>query len=33
MLYRVTGEFIGIGRVLHDMMELTRHLPADYGDD
>jgi toxin ParE1/3/4 len=32
-LYRVTGEFIGIGRVLHDMMELTRHLPADYGDD
>jgi toxin ParE1/3/4 len=29
----VVPEVIGIGRVLHDAMELERHLPASYGDD
>jgi toxin ParE1/3/4 len=34
MLYRVAhADLIGIGRILHDAMELERHLPADYGDD
>jgi toxin ParE1/3/4 len=33
ILYRVTPEVIGIGRVLHDAMELERHLPTSYGDD
>jgi toxin ParE1/3/4 len=33
ILFRVTPEVIGIGRVLHDAMELERHLPASYGDD
>jgi len=34
MLYRVIEpELIGIGRILHDAMELERHLPPDYGAD
>lgn len=33
ILYRTTPEIIGIGRVLHDAMELERHLPGSYGDD
>ncbi|PBB19562.1 type II toxin-antitoxin system RelE/ParE family toxin [Mesorhizobium sp. WSM4313] len=33
LLYRMTLEVIGIGRVLHDAMELRRHLPESYGDD
>ena len=33
LLYRSTINVIGIGRVLHDVMELERHLPATYGDD
>jgi toxin ParE1/3/4 len=33
LLYRATPRIIGIGRVLHDAMELQRHLPASYGDD
>jgi toxin ParE1/3/4 len=33
MLYRISSDIIGIGRVLHDAMELERHLPAGYGDD
>jgi toxin ParE1/3/4 len=33
ILYRATADVIGIGRVLHDMMELERHLPASYGDN
>lgn len=34
LLYRVlTPELIGIGRILHDAMELERHLPPDYGAD
>lgn len=33
LLYRVAQpDLIGIGRVLHDAMELERHLPSDYGD-
>ncbi|MDX8469543.1 type II toxin-antitoxin system RelE/ParE family toxin [Mesorhizobium sp. VK23B] len=33
LLYRVGLAFNGIGRVLHDAMELERHLPTSYGDD
>ncbi|WP_105381268.1 type II toxin-antitoxin system RelE/ParE family toxin [Neorhizobium alkalisoli] len=34
LLYRaVRPDLIGIGRVLHDAMEIKRHLPADYGDE
>ncbi|MBN9222485.1 MAG: type II toxin-antitoxin system RelE/ParE family toxin [Mesorhizobium sp.] len=33
LLYRAATGVIGIGRVLHDVMELERHLPAVYGDD
>ncbi len=34
LLYRVSpAGVIGIGRVLHDAMELERHLPALYGDE
>ncbi|MDP9839395.1 toxin ParE1/3/4 [Neorhizobium huautlense] len=34
LLYRVLNpELIGIGRILHDAMELQRHLPPDYGAD
>ncbi|CAN7476273.1 type II toxin-antitoxin system RelE/ParE family toxin [Rhizobium sp. LjRoot254] len=34
LLYRITGpDIIGIGRVLHDAMELERHLPGRYGDE
>ncbi|WP_027060529.1 type II toxin-antitoxin system RelE/ParE family toxin [Mesorhizobium loti] len=33
LLYRATIEMIGVGRVLHDVMEIERHLPATYGDD
>jgi len=33
LLYRMMPQIIGIGRVLHDAMELQRHLPASYGDD
>ncbi len=32
ILYRIaTADLIGIGRVLHDAMEIERHLPGDYG--
>lgn len=31
ILYRLaTADLIDIGRVLHDAMEMERHLPADY---
>jgi toxin ParE1/3/4 len=34
LLYRILApELIGIGRILHDAMELERHLPPDYGAD
>jgi toxin ParE1/3/4 len=34
LLYRTTRpDLIGIGRVLHDGMELERHLPSQYGDE
>jgi toxin ParE1/3/4 len=33
LLYRaITPGIIGVGRVLHDAMEVERHLPTDYGD-
>lgn len=33
LLYRtVTSGVVGVGRVLHDAMELERHLPPDFGD-
>ncbi|CEJ14678.1 Toxin ParE1 [bacterium YEK0313] len=32
LLYRVApGGPVGIGRVLHDAMEIERHIPTDYG--
>ncbi|AZN95976.1 type II toxin-antitoxin system RelE/ParE family toxin [Mesorhizobium sp. M9A.F.Ca.ET.002.03.1.2] len=34
LLYRAArAHIIGIGRILHDAMDLERHLPVDYGDD
>ena len=34
LLYRVSrADLIGIGRVLHDAMEIGRHLPTDFGDE
>jgi len=33
LLYRMTPQVIGIGRVLHDAIELQRHPPTSYGDD
>ncbi len=33
LLYRaIDPDIVGIGRVLHDAMEVERNLPADYGD-
>lgn len=33
LLYRIVRpDLIGIGRVLHDAMEIERHLPQEYGD-
>jgi toxin ParE1/3/4 len=33
LLYRVARPgLVGVGRVLHDAMELERHLPDEYGD-
>lgn len=34
LLYRFAHpDLIGIGRVLHDAMEIERHLPTAYGDE
>lgn len=34
LLYRFArADLIGIGRLLHESMELIRQLPADYGDN
>jgi toxin ParE1/3/4 len=34
MLYRtVRPDLIGIGRILHDGMDLLRHLPIEFGDE
>ncbi|MDW6025785.1 type II toxin-antitoxin system RelE/ParE family toxin [Mesorhizobium sp. BAC0120] len=34
LLYRVARiSAIGVGRVLHDGMELERHAPSEYGDE
>ncbi|WP_246103356.1 hypothetical protein [Rhizobium straminoryzae] len=33
ILFRsIRPDLVGIGRVLHDSMELSRHLPPDFGD-
>lgn len=33
LLFRLAHpDLIGLGRVLHDAMEIERHLPSDYGD-
>ena len=31
LLYRVVGEFVDVGRLLHDSMDLRRHLPKGFG--
>jgi len=34
LLYRAARpDLIGVGRVLHDAMEIERHLPSQYGDE
>lgn len=34
LLFRFArADLIGIGRVLHDAMEIERHLPENYGDE
>ena len=34
LLYRTArSDLIGVGRVLHDAMEIERHLPSSYGDE
>ena len=34
ILYRLAGEpFVDIGRLLHDSMELSRHLPSGFESD
>jgi toxin ParE1/3/4 len=34
ILYRlIRSDMVGIGRILYDGMELTRHLPHQYGDE
>jgi toxin ParE1/3/4 len=34
LLYRCANSgIVGVGRVLHEAMELSRHIPAMYGDE
>ena len=34
LLYRfASADLIGVGRVLHDAMEVERHLPNEFGDE
>ena len=34
LLYRCASpDIVGVGRVLHEAMELSRHIPAEYGDE
>ncbi|MFZ1109369.1 MAG: type II toxin-antitoxin system RelE/ParE family toxin [Rhodomicrobium sp.] len=34
LLYRaMTPSLVGVGRVLHDAMDVERHVPAVYGDE
>jgi toxin ParE1/3/4 len=34
LLYRhARADLVGIGRILHDAMEIGRHLPQEFGDD
>jgi toxin ParE1/3/4 len=30
ILYRIRSEFIDVGRILHDAMDVERHVPPDY---
>ena len=33
LLYRAAGpDVVGVGRMLHEAMEIGRHLPGEYGD-
>jgi toxin ParE1/3/4 len=34
LLYRIArADLVGVGRVLHDAMEVERHLPKGFGDE
>lgn len=34
VVYRnVTADIVGIGRILHDAMDLERHRPGEFGDE
>jgi toxin ParE1/3/4 len=34
LLYRhVRVDLLGVGRVLHDAMDIARHLPSEFGDE
>lgn len=33
LLYRFNSDVVGIGRVLHDAMDISLHLPPQYGDE
>jgi toxin ParE1/3/4 len=30
LLYRIIGDYVDVGRLLHDSMDLRRHLPKGY---
>jgi toxin ParE1/3/4 len=30
ILYRIRPEFVDVGRILHDAMDVERHVPEDY---
>ena len=33
LLYRViSADVIGVGRILHDAMDIDQHVPTDFGD-
>lgn len=34
LLYRcASADLVGVGRVLHEAMDISRHVPAEYGDE
>ncbi len=34
LLYRCASpDIVGVGRVLHEAMDISRHVPAEYGDE
>jgi toxin ParE1/3/4 len=34
LVYRhVRADLVGVGRILHDAMEVERHLPKEFGDE